>query len=160
MAIKDHQFCDPLRDPGSADLSAYVDFGAMRQVIESRVPSAGARFDGVECFGPVTQQAILMDLGIGSRLQALVDKCRTQEEADKLIVGCTRLVSGDDAPGDGPGRGGGGGVGGGDTCRGEADEVGGEGRGGSDLPPPGMGIRYKALAMVSKGMGAPVGFQR
>ena len=36
----------------------------------------------------------------------------------------------------------------------DADE--GEGEGGS--ADPGLGIRYKALAMVSKGVGAPVGF--
>ena len=36
QAIKDHAFVPVLRDPGSADLSVYVDFGAMRQVIERR----------------------------------------------------------------------------------------------------------------------------
>jgi hypothetical protein len=44
QAIKDHAFVPVLRDPGSADLSVYVDFGAMRQVIERRAegePSSG-----------------------------------------------------------------------------------------------------------------------
>jgi NADH dehydrogenase [ubiquinone] 1 alpha subcomplex assembly factor 7 len=152
LAIKDHKFCDVLTDPGSADISAYVDFGAMRRVIENREPSPGALYGGVECFGPVSQQALLVSLGIGPRLEALVNGCQTQEEADRLIAGCTRLVSGDDAPGEGPGRGY------------DADGSGGEVEEGGDAPPPppppGMGIRYKAIAMVSKGMGAPVGFQQ
>ena len=40
-AIKNHEFVDVLRDPGSADLSVYVDFGAMREVIENRDAGGG-----------------------------------------------------------------------------------------------------------------------
>ena len=59
QAIKDHKFVDLLADPGTADLSAYVDFGAMRQVIERRAdgePSSGESESqpgkGVRCYGP------------------------------------------------------------------------------------------------------------
>jgi len=41
QAIKDHEFCHVLDSPGSADLSAYVDFGAMRQVIADREDTGG-----------------------------------------------------------------------------------------------------------------------
>ena len=116
---------DLLADPGTADLSAYVDFGAMRKVIEDG-PSFAR--DGVRCYGPTTQRDLLGSLQIGARLERLVKECGSEEEADRLIEGCTRLMAGDE----------------------------GEGEGGS--ADPGLGIRYKALAMVSKGVCAPVGF--
>ena len=42
QAIRDHEFVDVLTDPGRADLSAYVDFGAMRRVIETRKTQASS----------------------------------------------------------------------------------------------------------------------
>lgn len=95
---------------------------------------AGGGGGGVKCYGPVTQQGLLVNLGIASRLDALVRGCTTEEDADRLISGCERLVSGDDGGG-------------------------GDGSGGDEPRPAGMGIRYKAIAMVSKGLGVPVGFQ-
>lgn len=34
QAIKQHKFCGLLEQPGRADLSAHVDFGAIRYVLE------------------------------------------------------------------------------------------------------------------------------
>jgi NADH dehydrogenase [ubiquinone] 1 alpha subcomplex assembly factor 7 len=134
-AIKDHAFVPPLRDPGAADLSAYVDFGAMRRVIETREPSEGAVGGGVECYGPIAQRDLLFGLGIQERLERLVGECETEEQAEKVYVACERLVGGDDVAAEG---------GGGEVA----------------ARAPGMGFRYKALAMVSKGTGVPAGFQR
>ena len=120
-AIKNHEFVDVLRDPGSADLSVYVDFGAMREVIENR--DAGG---WVKCYGPVTQRDLLFGLGIQERLEKLVEECETEEQAERVYRACERLVGGD------------------------------SGTEGSD---PGMGFRYQALAMVSRGMGVPPGFE-
>ncbi|ACO62132.1 predicted protein [Micromonas commoda] len=128
QAIRDHEFVDVLTDPGRADLSAYVDFGAMRRVIETRKNS------GVECHGPVTQRDLLFGLGIGQWLEKMVEKCATEKEVDKLIAGCERLVSGEQG------------------ALGEGGRTEGAGKG------AGMGFRYKALAMVSKGLGKPAGF--
>lgn len=128
QAIRDHEFVDVLTDPGRADLSAYVDFGAMRRVIETRKNS------GVECYGPVTQRDLLFGLGIGQWLEKMVEKCATEKEVDKLIAGCERLVSGEQG------------------ALGEGGRTEGAGKG------AGMGFRYKALAMVSKGLGKPAGF--
>jgi SAM-dependent MidA family methyltransferase len=51
--------------PGSADLSVWVDFGALRQAaMESGAP--------VTCHGPVTQQHFLSSMGVGERLQQLL----------------------------------------------------------------------------------------
>jgi len=136
QAIKDHAFVPVLRDPGSADLSVYVDFGAMRQVIERRAegePSSGESESqpgkGVRCYGPVTQRDLLFRLGIQERLQTLVGECETEEQAERVYEACARLVGGDELRDDSAGAG------------------------------PGMGFRYKALAIVSAGLGAPAGFE-
>ena len=136
QAIKDHAFVPVLRDPGSADLSVYVDFGAMRQVIERRAegePSSGESESqpgkGVRCYGPVTQRDLLFRLGIQERLQTLVGECETEEQAERVYEACARLVGGDELHDDSAGAG------------------------------PGMGFRYKALAIVSAGLGAPAGFE-
>lgn len=121
QGIRGHEFCHVLDDPGDADLSAYVDFGALRQVSTDR----GGK---VECYGPVTQQALLMSLGIGERLAHLAENADSEEQVERLVAGCERLVGGNT----------------GDTT--------------AEDTPPGMGIRYKAIAMVSKGVGRPVGF--
>ena len=137
QAIKDHAFVPVLQDPGSADLSVYVDFGAMRQVIERRnraEPSGDGNTgkreaSGVRCYGPVTQRDLLFRLGIQERLQTLVGECETEEQAERVYDACARLVGGDELQDDSAGAG------------------------------PGMGFRYKALAIVSAGLGAPAGFE-
>jgi len=135
QAIKDHAFVPVLQDPGSADLSVYVDFGAMRQVIErrGREPGGGGTGkdepSGVRCYGPVTQRDLLFKLGIQERLQTLVGECETEEQAERVYDACARLVGGDELRDDSAGTG------------------------------PGMGFRYKALAIVSAGLGAPAGFE-
>jgi NADH dehydrogenase [ubiquinone] 1 alpha subcomplex assembly factor 7 len=120
-AIKHHKFVHVLDSPGEADLSAYVDFGALRQIVEEKPQS------GVKCYGPVTQKQLLLSLGLVPRLEKLVENASSEAQADELVQGCERLV------GDGAG----------DPESGVA---------------PGMGSRYKAIAMVSRGLPKPVGF--
>jgi NADH dehydrogenase [ubiquinone] 1 alpha subcomplex assembly factor 7 len=122
IAIKDHKFIDnPLESPGECDLSAHVDFGALRGVVEERNREKSS---DVKCFGPITQQKLLLELGIVNRLEKLAETC-TEEELEVLADGCQRLV-GDD-----------------NVKEGEM---------------PGMGLRYKALCMVSKNLKIPAGF--
>ena len=120
-AIKDHKFVHVLDSPGEADLSAYVDFGALRQIVEEKPQR------GVTCYGPVTQQQLLLSLGLVARLEQLVENAASEDQANALVKGCERLV------GDGAGNA-------------ETGE------------PPGMGVRYKAMCMVSRGLPKPVGF--
>lgn len=59
QGFKGHQLHDVLSSPGSADLTADVDFSYLRRM-------AG---EGVACLGPVTQGTFLKNMGIDSRLQ-------------------------------------------------------------------------------------------
>ena len=91
-AIKDHKFVEnPLESPGECDLSAHVDFGALRGVVEERNEDNTSE---VKCFGPTTQQKLLLELGIVQRLQKLAETC-SEEQLEVLADGCQRLV-GDD----------------------------------------------------------------
>ncbi|XP_033846371.1 protein arginine methyltransferase NDUFAF7, mitochondrial [Periophthalmus magnuspinnatus] len=62
--FKDHQLHDVLTSPGSADLTADVDFSYLRRC-------AG----GVACVGPVSQNSFLRNMGIDARLQVLLKNC-------------------------------------------------------------------------------------
>ena len=82
QAVKNHEFHDPLVDPGEADLTAHVDFGALAQ----RVFASGAR-----ALGPVTQGAFLGSLGIGDRAEALAANA-SQEQAEDIELALKRLT--------------------------------------------------------------------
>lgn len=58
--FKGHQLHPVLSSPGSADLTADVDFSYLRR-------AAGG---GVACMGPITQRAFLKNMGIDARMQA------------------------------------------------------------------------------------------
>ncbi len=81
QALRRHQKVDPLESAGEADLTAHVDFGAVRRL---------ARASGVEVAGPVAQGAWLGSLGIELRAQALAQK--RPERADSLAAQLRRLV--------------------------------------------------------------------
>ena len=82
QAVKSHNFHDPLVDPGTADLTAHVDFGALAQ----RVFASGARD-----LGPVTQGNFLTTLGIIERAETLRENA-TSEQAEDIARALQRLV--------------------------------------------------------------------
>lgn len=63
QAVRGHAKVDPLAEPGAADLTAHVDFGALAAA------AAPAR-----CAGPVPQGVFLERLGITARAQALATR--------------------------------------------------------------------------------------
>ncbi|CAK0783585.1 hypothetical protein CVIRNUC_006784 [Coccomyxa viridis] len=84
QAIREHSFVHLLSQPGLADLSAHVDFSALRSsVLEAEGNAA--------CHGPITQAHFLEALGIRERLQGLLQTA-SQEEGEQLISGYYRLV--------------------------------------------------------------------
>ncbi|KAI3364610.1 hypothetical protein L3Q82_011390 [Scortum barcoo] len=73
--FKGHQLHDVLSSPGSADLTADVDFSYLRRM-------AGG---GVACLGPVTQRTFLKNMGIDSRMQVLLRNCGDASTRKQLI---------------------------------------------------------------------------
>ncbi|PNY17001.1 NADH dehydrogenase [Trifolium pratense] len=90
QAIRKHKFVNLLDDPGSADLSAYVDFASIRH-------SAEEASEEVSVHGPITQSQFLGALGINFRVESLLQNC-TEEQADSLRTGYWRLVGDGEAP--------------------------------------------------------------
>lgn len=82
QAVNAHAFCDPLSEPGLADLTAHVDFHAFGQAAEGI---------GAAVQGPVTQAHFLRELGIEARAEAL---CRgaSSEQAANIAAGVARLT--------------------------------------------------------------------
>ncbi|XP_020202866.1 protein arginine methyltransferase NDUFAF7 homolog, mitochondrial [Cajanus cajan] len=90
QAIRKHKFVNLLDNPGSADLSAYVDFASIRHSAEEA--------SGEVCVhGPITQSEFLGGLGINFRVEALLQNC-TEEQAESLRTGYWRLVGDGEAP--------------------------------------------------------------
>jgi NADH dehydrogenase [ubiquinone] 1 alpha subcomplex assembly factor 7 len=81
-AVRRHAPAVVLDDPGGADLSAHVDFGAFA----AAAASAGAIING-----PVTQGRFLAALGAGERLAALARGAAPAQRA-RLESGVERLI--------------------------------------------------------------------
>jgi SAM-dependent MidA family methyltransferase len=81
QAVAGHQFADLLVDPGASDLSAHVDFAALR---------AAATRGGAAAFGPVEQGAFLTSIGIVERAEAL-----SRNHLQTMTAQLDRLVNAD-----------------------------------------------------------------
>ncbi len=87
QAVAAHRYADPLVEPGTRDLTAHVDFGAL----------AGAAFAGGAVPGAIVEQgAFLLALGIARRAEALA--ARHPGQADTVRIAFDRLT-GDKAMG-------------------------------------------------------------
>uniref|UniRef100_A0A674NEN5 Protein arginine methyltransferase NDUFAF7 n=1 Tax=Takifugu rubripes TaxID=31033 RepID=A0A674NEN5_TAKRU len=73
--FKGHRQHHVLADPGSADLTADVDFRYLRRM-------AGG---GVACMGPLAQRAFLKNMGIDARMQVLLRNCTDASTRKQLI---------------------------------------------------------------------------
>ncbi|XP_061099199.1 protein arginine methyltransferase NDUFAF7, mitochondrial [Conger conger] len=81
--FRGHKPHDVLSAPGTADLTADVDFGYLRR-------TAG---DQVACFGPIAQRTFLQNMGIDTRLQVLLRNCRDASTRAQLIRGFDMLTN-------------------------------------------------------------------
>ena len=80
QALRAHQAADPLGPPGSADLTAHVDFAALARA------AAGA-----DVHGPIPQGLFLQRLGLMSRAAMLAQSAPPQ--AGMILSGAQRLVT-------------------------------------------------------------------
>eukprot|EP00192_Tetraselmis_astigmatica_P004121 CAMPEP_0117682992 /NCGR_PEP_ID=MMETSP0804-20121206/20064_1 /TAXON_ID=1074897 /ORGANISM="Tetraselmis astigmatica, Strain CCMP880" /LENGTH=496 /DNA_ID=CAMNT_0005493359 /DNA_START=181 /DNA_END=1672 /DNA_ORIENTATION=+ len=100
QGIREHRQVPVLESPGKVDLSAWVDFSAVRQAVAEE-SEAGS----VATHGPVTQSHFLHSLGIQARLESLLQVANEQQK-ESLQQGYLRLVgsAGDGGLEDGMGQ--------------------------------------------------------
>ncbi|EGG15384.1 DUF185 family protein [Cavenderia fasciculata] len=89
QAIRNHKFVDILDKPGSADLSTWVDFSAIRKCIKHLKKD-------VTSVGPVDQGIFLKEMGAEHRLQRLVGKIDEKSKIEELAKSYHKLVSPDE----------------------------------------------------------------
>ncbi|XP_031635747.1 protein arginine methyltransferase NDUFAF7 homolog, mitochondrial [Contarinia nasturtii] len=83
-AFKNHKLHDPLLEPGSADLTADVNFAHIKSVAEQN--------ERVITFGPIEQSDFLHRMGGEARLATLMEKAASPEDADSLKSGYNMLT--------------------------------------------------------------------
>ena len=81
QAVSRHAYADPFEAPGERDLTAHVDFLALR---------VAAKEAGAAAFGPVSQGEWLLRLGIVARAEALARS--SPEKASEIMAACHRLI--------------------------------------------------------------------
>ncbi|XP_060817316.1 protein arginine methyltransferase NDUFAF7, mitochondrial [Bombus pascuorum] len=84
-----HKIHDPLLHPGAADLTADVDFAAIKKIAE--------KDNRLITFGPVTQSSFLQNLGIDLRMQMLLQN--TSEEGKKSLQTGYHMIMDEDKMG-------------------------------------------------------------
>lgn len=82
QAVRAHEFADPFAAPGETDLTAHVDFAALKRGAEARHLAA---------HGPMPQGEFLLKLGLGTRRDQLLQTARA-DQRDAITSGAARLV--------------------------------------------------------------------
>jgi NADH dehydrogenase [ubiquinone] 1 alpha subcomplex assembly factor 7 len=82
QAVRGHRFADPLEAPGNSDLSAHVDFADLARQ---------AKAAGLKSFGPISQSALLIGLGLETRRDALLQRANS-EQRQAIVAGVNRLT--------------------------------------------------------------------
>jgi NADH dehydrogenase [ubiquinone] 1 alpha subcomplex assembly factor 7 len=82
QAVRKHAYADPLAEPGTADLTAHVQFSAL---------AGKARAAGLAVDGPIAQAELLRRLGIVERTARLI--AANPSRAGEIEAGTLRLIS-------------------------------------------------------------------
>ena len=82
QAVSRHKFADPLETPGEIDLTAHVDFAALKNA---------ALTHGLVAYGPMPQGAFLLKLGLEARRDQLCNNA-TAEQNQEIVAATSRLV--------------------------------------------------------------------
>lgn len=83
QAVKAHAKVNPLVNPGEVDLTAHVNFAALKDL---------AYKYGLIAYGPVEQGKLLRALGIDQRQKSLI-KNASSKQSEEIISGIERLIS-------------------------------------------------------------------
>jgi NADH dehydrogenase [ubiquinone] 1 alpha subcomplex assembly factor 7 len=88
-----HQQVSFLSYPGKVDITADVDFAALRHAVNHIVDDVRSE-ESVFAFGPITQGHFLASMGIVERVTHLLnDESTTDDEAELLVSGMKRLMA-------------------------------------------------------------------
>lgn len=71
-AFKRHALHNPLSEPGTADLTADVDFSYLKKMAKGKALT----------YGPLTQEKFLKNMNIEARLQKLLSSCTPEQQAE------------------------------------------------------------------------------
>jgi NADH dehydrogenase [ubiquinone] 1 alpha subcomplex assembly factor 7 len=82
QAVRRHRYADPLADPGETDLTAHVDFAALKREAEAL---------GLRAYGPMPQGEFLLRLGLIERRDRLLEAARP-EQRELISSGAARLA--------------------------------------------------------------------
>ena len=83
QAIQNHKYVDPLEDPGKADLTAHINFSAVKELCKKNY---------LKHHGPTTQRNFLINLGALSRLENLIESNNDIQTRNNLTCGLNRLI--------------------------------------------------------------------
>ncbi|XP_056437758.1 protein arginine methyltransferase NDUFAF7, mitochondrial [Gadus chalcogrammus] len=83
--FKGHRLHPVLEAPGSADLTADVDFSYLRKMAARR---------GVACLGPLPQRDFLKNMGVDTRMQVLLSACKDDPPARAQLLHSYELLTG------------------------------------------------------------------
>ncbi len=84
QAVKNHQFSGVFGDPGQADLTAHVNFAALKRSLSVA---------GAAVWGPTTQAEFLNRMGIVKRAERLSDAASPQQKKE-IVTALHRLTAG------------------------------------------------------------------
>jgi SAM-dependent MidA family methyltransferase len=82
QALSKHQYANVLENPGEIDITAHVDFAALKIVAA----------EAATVLGPTTQGEFLRKLGIGARAQMLAEKA-TEAQRQDIMFALRRLTA-------------------------------------------------------------------
>jgi NADH dehydrogenase [ubiquinone] 1 alpha subcomplex assembly factor 7 len=82
QAVSRHRFADPLAAPGEADLTAHVDFAALKDAASGL---------GLAAYGPMKQGEFLLKLGLEARCERLTRDATPAQQA-AILAGAARLA--------------------------------------------------------------------
>ena len=87
--IKNHKFVSYLQEPGEVDITADVDFLALRKVVEN------SKSEVVKYHGAIPQGYFLCGLGIEERVRQMAETVEDDSKVDDIIKSAERLVNKD-----------------------------------------------------------------